>query len=50
MSKLKEILKNKILVMDGAMGTMLQSYNLKEKDFRGSRFKNHYHENIVLFE
>ena len=41
MSKLKEILKNKILVMDGAMGTMLQSYNLNEKDFRGSRFENH---------
>ena len=41
MSKLKEILKNKILIMDGAMGTMLQSYNLNEKDFRGSRFKNH---------
>ena len=41
MSKLKEKLKDRILIMDGAMGTMLQSYNLKEKDFRGSRFKNH---------
>ena len=44
MSKLKEILKNKILIMDGAMGTMLQSYNLNEKDFRGSRFENHSHD------
>lgn len=41
MIKIKEILKNRILVMDGAMGTMIQSYNLEEKDFRGDRFINH---------
>ena len=29
------------LVLDGAMGTMVQSYNLNEKDFRCDRFKNH---------
>ncbi len=31
---LKEILKKRIMVMDGAMGTMIQKYNLKEEDFR----------------
>ena len=38
---IKKILKEKILVFDGAMGTMIQSYNLEEKDFRNKRFKNH---------
>ena len=37
----EEILKKRILVLDGAMGTMVQRYNLEEKDFRGERFKNH---------
>ena len=41
MNDIANILKNKIMVFDGAMGTMLQSYNLTEKDFRGERFKNH---------
>ena len=41
MQNIKEILKNRILVLDGAMGTMVQSYDLKEDDFRGNRFKNH---------
>jgi 5-methyltetrahydrofolate--homocysteine methyltransferase len=35
---IKEILKTRILVLDGAMGTMIQDYNLTEKDFRGSQF------------
>ncbi len=34
-------LKERILVLDGAMGTMIQNYQLEEKDFRGSRFTNH---------
>ena len=38
---IKDLFKEKILVLDGAMGTMVQSYNLSEKDFRGDRFKNH---------
>ena len=29
------------MIIDGAMGTMVQSYNLKEVDFRGDRFKDH---------
>ena len=38
---IKEILKNKILTIDGAMGTMVQSFELNEKDFRGDKFANH---------
>ena len=41
MEKIKEIFKKKILVIDGAMGTMVQSYKLGEADFRGTRFKDH---------
>ncbi len=36
-----DILKEKILVLDGAMGTMLQEYKFEEADFRGDRFKDH---------
>ncbi|KAB2837559.1 MAG: methionine synthase, partial [Melioribacteraceae bacterium] len=39
--QLKNILKNRIMVLDGAMGTMIQRYKLTEQDFRGERFKNH---------
>ena len=38
---LKELLKTKIIVLDGAMGTMVQSYTLSETDFRGKQFQNH---------
>ena len=41
MHKIKEILKGRILVLDGAMGTMVQGYGLKETDFRGLEFKDH---------
>ncbi len=41
--KIKDILKERILVIDGAMGTMIQRYTLEEEDFRGERFKNHSH-------
>ena len=34
-------LEHRVLVLDGAMGTMIQNYKLTEKDFRGERFKNH---------
>lgn len=40
---IKDILKDRILVLDGAMGTMIQRYKLEESDFRGERFKNHPH-------
>jgi 5-methyltetrahydrofolate--homocysteine methyltransferase len=43
MSQIQDILKERILVLDGAMGTMIQRYKLEEKDFRGERFKDHTH-------
>lgn len=42
-SKIEEILSERILVLDGAMGTMIQQHQLEEKDFRGVRFKDHEH-------
>jgi 5-methyltetrahydrofolate--homocysteine methyltransferase len=41
---LHEVIENRILVLDGAMGTMLQQYELEEKDFRGDRFEDHTHD------
>ena len=41
MSKIKDIFKDRILLLDGAMGTMIQSYKLTEADFRAERFKDH---------
>ncbi|MFC2121148.1 methionine synthase, partial [Bacteroidota bacterium] len=38
---INKILEQKILIIDGAMGTMIQKHHLKEEDFRGNRFKNH---------
>ena len=34
-------LNSRILVLDGAMGTMIQTYKLEEEDFRGDKFKDH---------
>jgi 5-methyltetrahydrofolate--homocysteine methyltransferase len=39
---LKEHLGQRILVLDGAMGTMIQTYQLSEADFRGERFADHH--------
>ncbi len=41
MSKIEEIAKKRILVLDGAMGTMIQQYTLNEDDFRKGWFENH---------
>ena len=41
--KIEDILRERILVLDGAMGTMIQRHTLTEEDFRGDRFKNHPH-------
>src|SRR6478672_1145630 len=38
---LKKLLAERILVLDGAMGTMVQRRKLSEADFRGERFKSH---------
>lgn len=40
MKNIQDILKERILVLDGAMGTMLQRYKFTEEDFRGERFKD----------
>ena len=39
MSKIYQAIQKRILILDGAMGTMLQAYNFSEEDFRGDRFK-----------
>ncbi|MCK5402342.1 MAG: homocysteine S-methyltransferase family protein [Flavobacteriaceae bacterium] len=41
MSKIYQAIQKRILVLDGAMGTMLQRYNFSEEDFRGERFKDY---------
>src|SRR5882757_6371062 len=38
---IRKELEKRILVIDGAMGTMIQRYQLTEKDFRGERFRDH---------
>src|SRR5678810_1194750 len=38
LSELEPLLARRILVLDGAMGTMIQSYQLGEKEYRGERF------------
>ncbi len=43
MKRIEELLKDRILVLDGAMGTMLQRYKFTETDFRGERFKDWAH-------
>ncbi|RZJ69888.1 homocysteine S-methyltransferase family protein [Flavobacterium sp.] len=43
MSKIQDAISRRILVLDGAMGTMLQRYNFSEEDYRGERFKDFPH-------
>ena len=43
MPNIQEEIKKRILVLDGAMGTMLQRYKFSEEDFRGERFKDFPH-------
>ena len=40
MKKIQEILKERILILDGAMGTMIQRHSFTEEDYRGERFKD----------
>lgn len=42
--ELRDILNERILVLDGAWGTMIQRHKLEEEDFRGERFKDHGHD------
>ena len=41
MDTIYKVIQKRILVLDGAMGTMLQRYNFTEEDFRGERFKDY---------
>jgi 5-methyltetrahydrofolate--homocysteine methyltransferase len=41
---IKDVLREKILILDGAMGSLIQQYNLTDADYRGERFKNFPHE------
>jgi len=41
MKTIRDILKDRILVLDGAMGTMIQSHKLTEEDYRGAELKDH---------
>ena len=41
---IREVLKNRILVLDGAMGSLIQEYKLTDADYRGERFKDFPHE------
>ena len=41
MKDIKSILEGRILILDGAMGTMIQNYKLSEENFRGELFKDH---------
>ncbi len=45
MKTLHQIAKEKVLVLDGAMGTMIQQYNLEEKDYRSDRFAD-FHKDV----
>ncbi len=45
MKSLKECASERILIIDGAMGTMIQRYKLQESDYRGERFAN-YHTDV----
>jgi 5-methyltetrahydrofolate--homocysteine methyltransferase len=40
-TNIKELLQKRILILDGATGTMIQRYSLSEEDFRGENLKNH---------
>src|SRR6476469_1872797 len=37
---IEQLLQQRILIIDGAMGTMIQQYKLSEEDYRGGRFKD----------
>ncbi|HEY8708919.1 MAG TPA: homocysteine S-methyltransferase family protein, partial [Burkholderiaceae bacterium] len=40
-AQLPGVLRGRIAILDGAMGTMIQRYRLTEADYRGERFKDH---------
>jgi len=40
---LKKLLSERIMIIDGAMGTMIQKHKLTEEDYRGERFRDYAH-------
>src|SRR6187402_1325825 len=44
LARLSALLQERILVLDGAMGTLIQRHEFSEADFRGSRFADHTHD------
>ena len=44
MADIRKELEKRVLIIDGAMGTMIQRYKLEEKDYRGERFKDWKHD------
>lgn len=40
MKRIQEALNERILILDGPMGTMIQNENLKEEDYRGKKFES----------
>ena len=40
MKRIQQLLEDRILIIDGAMGTMIQRHQLQEADYRGDRFKD----------
>ena len=40
-ARLEEILAERIMILDGAMGTMIHAHKPTEEDYRGDRFRNH---------
>jgi 5-methyltetrahydrofolate--homocysteine methyltransferase len=38
---IEQLVRQRILILDGAMGTMIQRYKLGESDYRGDRFRDH---------
>jgi 5-methyltetrahydrofolate--homocysteine methyltransferase len=43
MHKIEQLLKERVLILDGAMGTMIQKYQLEDADYRGERFRDWKH-------
>ena len=43
-SELSALLARRLLILDGAMGTMIQRHGLQEADYRGERLKDHPHD------
>jgi 5-methyltetrahydrofolate--homocysteine methyltransferase len=41
MERIEKTLKERIMIFDGGMGTMIQNHRLEEEDFRGEEFKDH---------